>query len=253
MSDPNNDSGLQFETVEQCLCGTTLAEGPIWGWGVCPGCGTWVNTRRPTRGVQGVVYGEVYWTKTQEMVSCPPLEQRFKSDMNDRIPAYLRALESWLPAGSRVAEVGCGNARLLHELQGRGHHVTGTEYSQPVIDRVGRLTNVPIRRGGAEQLERGAYDGVVSIDVLEHVHDPAGHLRELAGLLKPSGVLLLHTPVISGPNEPYQYSVGMLWKLYHLYLFSRPLIERIFREAGLAIAAEGPLVFGWPVFVLRKA
>ena len=46
--DPNIDPRVTYETAEHCLCGSRVEPGPVWGWGVCPACGTWVNTRRPT-------------------------------------------------------------------------------------------------------------------------------------------------------------------------------------------------------------
>jgi SAM-dependent methyltransferase len=237
--DPANDPRLRFERVERCLCGGGLLEGPIWEWMICGDCGTWVNTRRPTEDSLSLVYGETYWTTTQELVGAPPLERRFEQDMQDRIPAYLEQLRPHLPERARICELGCGNGRLLHELQHAGHDVVGTEYDAGLIERVARLNDA-------------GFDAMISVDVLEHLHDPAGFLREHQRLLRPGGVLLLHTPVHERPNEPYRYSVGMLWKLYHLYLFSRSLIERLLDEAGFDIAASDGRMFGWPIFILRR-
>ena len=114
--DPNADPRIVYEPVETCLCGTRVHPGPVWGWAVCPACYTWVNTRRPTEASLPVVYGPTYWGTTQKMVSCPPLEQRFESDALDRVPLYLGALAPHLRRGARIAEVGCGNGRLVHEL-----------------------------------------------------------------------------------------------------------------------------------------
>ena len=250
--DPNADPRIVYETVEACLCGTRLHPGPVWGWGVCPSCYTWVNTRRPTEASLPVVYGPTYWGTTQRMVRCPPLEQRFESDALDRVPQYLGALAPHLKPGARVAEVGCGNGRLVHELRRAGFDAVGTEFSPEIIARVRKLTDAQVLRGGATDLERGAYDALVSIDVFEHAHDPRKFLREHAAPLKPRGLLMVHTPVHDSPYQPYTYTVGMLWKPYHLYLFGRRLAERLFREAGFEVVSNDTQVFGWPVYVLRK-
>jgi len=252
MTDPNSDPRIQFETVEQCLCGTALSPGPLWGWGICSQCGTWVNSNRPTRNSLAAVYGRTYWTTTQELVNCPPLEVRFETDMRDRIPHYLGAILPHLAPAAALAEVGCGHGRLLHELRLKGFRVTGLEFSSEIIARVVKLTDIPILQGGIERLEHESLDALISIDVLEHMHEPLEFLRAHARVLKPGGVMLVHTPVHDKPNEPYAYTVGMLWKLYHLYLFSRTLIERLFHEGGFRILAQDVRVFGWPVFVLRK-
>lgn len=252
MTDPNNDPRISYETVRECLCGSALSPGPVWGWDICPACGTWVNSRRPTVESLPAVYGPGYWTTTQELAGCPPLETRFESDMLDRIPAYLSAIVPHLRPSARVAEIGCGNARLVHELRARGFDAIGTEFSPDVIARVSKLTSVPILQGGIERLETGSFDALISIDVLEHAHDPAAFLRAHARVIRPGGLLMVHTPVHERPNEPYAYTVGTLWKMYHLYLFSRSLIERLFDEAGFDVVSREVRVFGWPVYLLRK-
>lgn len=251
--DPNLDPRVTFEQVIHCPCGGAVSDGPIWGWGTCGACGTWVNTRRPTEASLGVVYGEAYWTITQALAGCPTLEQRFESDLHDRVGVYLQALLPHLKPGGRIAEIGCGNARLLHELAERGFAAEGAELLESVISRVRRLTRVSIRRGGAELFEPASLDGLISIDVLEHVHQPLEFLQSHAKLLRPGGVMLVHTPVHSEPHQPYGYSVGMLWKLYHLYLFSRRLIDQLFKHAGLDVVSAEMSVFGWPVFILKKS
>jgi SAM-dependent methyltransferase len=252
VSDPNNDPRVSYETVHDCLCGAALSPGPVWGWDICPACGTWVNSRRPTIESLPAVYGPGYWTTTQELVNCPPLETRFEADMLDRIPAYLSAIVPHLTPGARVAEVGCGNGRLIHELKRLGFDAVGTEFSADVIARVRKLTDVPILQGGVERLEPGSCDAVISIDVLEHAHDPRAFLASHARVIRKGGLLMVHTPVHARPNDPYTYSVGILWKLYHLYLFSRSLLERLFDEAGFDVVSNAVAVFGWPVYLLRK-
>src|SRR5207237_10329352 len=118
-----------------------------------------------------------------------------------RIPSYLGALLPHLPPKGRIAETGCGNARLLHALKRQGFEVVGTEFSQGVIARVSRLTEVPILRGGVERLEPGSFDALVSIDVLEHVHDPRQLLSADARAAKPAARSLVHTPAHETPPD----------------------------------------------------
>jgi len=250
--DPNLDPRVRWEIVERCPCGGKARDAAVWGWGVCESCGTWVNTRRPDEASLKYIYGPAYWTTTQAMAGCPTIESRFESDMHDRIGPYLNALLPHLTPSAIIAETGCGNARFLHELKARGYDVVGTEYSRELIERVAKLTDVTIKQGGVDQLESGTYDAAISIDVMEHVHDPRVFLRDHARVLKPRGTMLIHTPIHDSQAQVYGYSVGMLWKLYHLWLFSRELFERLVSDAGFDIVDNGTVVFGWPVYVLRK-
>ena len=251
-NDPNNDPRIRWETVRTCVCGGALYDTFVWGWGICRECQTWVNTRRPTTDSLPIVYGEGYWTVTQALALCPPLEQRFHNDLNDRVGTYMGQLLPHLKPGARVAEIGCGNARLLHELKQRGFDVVGTEFLQSVLDRVSKLTDVKLLRGGVDLFEPESFDAVGSIDVLEHTHDPRAFLRQHVRVLKPGGVMLLHTPIHDHASDPYAYRASTLWKIYHLYLFSRALAERLFAEAGLEVLSRDVRVFGWPVYVTRK-
>jgi SAM-dependent methyltransferase len=251
-NDPNLDPRILWEHVHRCLCGGRLRQGPIWGWGVCESCGTWANTHRPTEGSLKYVYGQTYWTTTQQMAGVPLLPQRFEDDFHDRVGPYLEALVPHVPARGRIAEVGCGNARLLHELKGRGFDVVGTEFSAEVIGQIAKLTDVPVIEGAAELLPPDTYDAVISIDVMEHVHNPRSFLREHLRVLKPGGVMMIHTPVHESQAQVYGYSVGMMWKLYHLWLFSRVLFDQLVTEAGLTIIDRSTVVFGWPVVIARK-
>jgi 2-polyprenyl-3-methyl-5-hydroxy-6-metoxy-1,4-benzoquinol methylase len=67
----------------------------------------------------------------------------------------------------------------------------------------------------------GAFDTVVSCETIEHVHDPARAVSELARVLRPGGRLFLTTPNYLGP-------LG----LYRLYLW---LCGRTFTECGQPI------------------
>ncbi len=51
-----------------------------------------------------------------------------------------------------------------------------------------------IAHGGVEDLEEPPFDLVVSLEVIEHVTDPALFLGHIARLLKPDGLLILSTP-----------------------------------------------------------
>ncbi len=251
-NDPNIDPRIEWERIDQCLCGTSLRDCAIWGWGVCERCGTWANTHRPTESSLQFVYGEIYWTTTQQMAGVPLLPQRFENDFHDRVGTYLAALLPHLRDGMKITEVGCGNARLLHELKMRGFDVTGTEFSADVIAQVAKLTDVPIVQGTADDLPAAAFDAVISIDVMEHAHDPRVFLRSHLRLLKPGGIMMIHTPVHESQAQVYGYSVGMMWKLYHLWLFSGVLFDELLEEAGLTILDRSTSLFGWPVVIARK-
>ncbi|KAF9968462.1 Hexaprenyldihydroxybenzoate methyltransferase, mitochondrial [Mortierella alpina] len=109
--------------------------------------------------------------------------------------------------GLRILDVGCGGGLLAEALARLGAQVTGLDASIENI-QMARIHSKkdPLLNGGApgsleyrhqtaEQLvEQGQqFDVVCSLEVIEHVDNPAGFLRVLGELVKPNGDLILST------------------------------------------------------------
>lgn len=102
-------------------------------------------------------------------------------------------------AGRRALDVGCGAGLLCEPLARMGADVTG-------IDAVGESIAVArdhaakqglaitYHAGGVEALRDPPFDLVTSMEVIEHVTDPALFVRELARMLRPDGLMILSTP-----------------------------------------------------------
>jgi SAM-dependent methyltransferase len=79
-----------------------------------------------------------------------------------------------------------------------GEGVVGSEYLDPTVEP-GRVVD-GIRHEDVERLsfDDAKFDVVVSMDVLEHVNDPARAIEQIARVLKPEGELLLSVPFFAG-------------------------------------------------------
>lgn len=94
-----------------------------------------------------------------------------------------------------------------------------------------------------------SFDFIFLNDVFEHVSDPVVVLQQLAGKLKPSGKIFIDTP-----RQFWIYPVTKLLSrsLYtkvlrgtvsaaHLQIWSKPSLERVVHESGLALSKFGTL------------
>lgn len=99
-----------------------------------------------------------------------------------------------IPAGSRVLEVGCGPGFFGASLS--GYDYLGLEFNPTArAQATGRGLRVEATDvAEVARREPGAFDAVVSFQVLEHVADPGAFLESCAALVRPGGRLIVSVP-----------------------------------------------------------
>jgi 2-polyprenyl-6-hydroxyphenyl methylase / 3-demethylubiquinone-9 3-methyltransferase len=159
------------------------------------------------------------------------------------------------PQGLRVLDVGCGGGLLAEELAQRGCAVTGVDPSRGSLEVArnhARAAGLRIEYvyGTAERLpiEDGAFDAVVCCDVLEHVDDVGGAVREAARALRPGGLYLYDTINRTIRSKLLFIKLFQEWRatafmepsLHDHAMFIRPLeMEEHLRRARLT---PGPII-----------
>jgi SAM-dependent methyltransferase len=100
-----------------------------------------------------------------------------------------------LPRPADILDAGCGSGRNLVELAPFGR-VTGLEPSHASAEVARSRGFGAIVESGIEQMpfDPESFDLVVSLDVIEHVEDHVGALRELRRVTRPGGRLLVTVP-----------------------------------------------------------
>jgi 2-polyprenyl-6-hydroxyphenyl methylase / 3-demethylubiquinone-9 3-methyltransferase len=103
-------------------------------------------------------------------------------------------------AGLRLLDIGCGGGLLCEPLAELGADVTGIDAGRENIEAAkahAREQGLEIlyRQVLPEQFERekGSYDVVINMEVIEHVTDVDRFLAAAAALLRPGGAMLLST------------------------------------------------------------
>jgi len=118
-------------------------------------------------------------------------------------------LSPWLPCGRlHILEVGAAQGRGVLALQQLGHAAVGLEPWGPALQVSRTLAaehavTLTLVQGMAEQLPfaPGTFDVVLACSVLEHVQDLEGSLREIARVLRPSGLLWFYSESALCPRQ----------------------------------------------------
>lgn len=161
--------------------------------------------------------------------------------LHDLNPARLDYIEARAGlAGRRALDVGCGGGLLAEGMARRGARVTGIDLAPAVLE-VARLhaldagIEVEYRQVAAEALaeaERGTFDLVTCLEMLEHVPDPAGVLQAIARLVRPGGDVVCSTI----NRNPKAFALAIVGAEYLLRLLPRGTHQysRLIRPSELA-------------------
>ncbi|WP_336810480.1 class I SAM-dependent methyltransferase [Bosea sp. MMO-172] len=150
---------------------------------------------------------------------------------------WLAKVAGTIPAGAKVLDAGAGEcqykplfahtkymAQDFVQYDGTAEGPQREEWRYGHIDYVCDITSIPV--------QEGEFDAVVCTEVLEHVPDPVGALRELVRVLKPGGLLVVSAPLGCGLHqEPHHYYSG----------FTPWFYRRVFEEFGVDAVEITPL------------
>jgi 2-polyprenyl-3-methyl-5-hydroxy-6-metoxy-1,4-benzoquinol methylase len=119
--------------------------------------------------------------------------------------ASAQLLKQYLPAGASVLDYGCGVGDFLKALGTEGFIPFGVEFDRDAANQAGKKADceaVSVDEFLA-RTEKPMFDAIHFGDVLEHLPDPAGTLKELLGNLKSGGVLFVEGPLEINPSPVY--------------------------------------------------
>jgi SAM-dependent methyltransferase len=140
----------------------------------------------------------------------------------------IETLADWGRGAGPLLDFGAGNGRFCVALQERGHAMHAVEPDAPLRARIAER-GVDARES-LDGFEPGArFDGIYTVNVLEHIEDDTGLLRAFYERLRPGGRLLVYVPAFDLLFSANDRRVG------HLRRYRRGgLVERV-RAAGFEL------------------
>jgi ubiquinone/menaquinone biosynthesis C-methylase UbiE len=169
----------------------------------------------------------------------------FTPEANARIIAAFQRLTD-LPAGARVADLGCGSGAFTERLRQAGYNATGIDIS-PKLIAVGKskYPGLDLIEGDVEHLpfESGSFDGVMLSGLVHHFPDPARCAAETFRILRSGGRFMAFDPNRMNPfmylyrdrSSPFYSPVGVTEN-------ERPVLAKqtaeVFRKAGFEVRSD---------------
>jgi len=151
--------------------------------------------------------------------------------------AILDTLERDAGGRGRLLDVGCFQGRLVRAAAHAGWQAVGTEISPEAVSHARRAFDLDVRLGALEDIHfpDAHFDAVVLVDVIEHLPDPPGTMREVHRILRPGGVVYLWTPNFDCVTRR---AMGRKWGAvvfpWHLYYFTAGTLEGLATATGFS-------------------
>lgn len=198
----------------------------------CACCGTWFFHPLPSAKQLAGFYRADYYTFDRE-------------SEEGKGRCFARWLSRRQPTG-RFLDVGCATGFVLSGIrQKSAWEVFGCELSPGASAYAREQLGLQVTTGQLADAAyaRGFFDVIQVNNVLEHVLDPVGLLREIHRILKPAGRLLLNVP--NGANDVLPLLA--FWeseqhpprsKDGHLFFFTARTLETLFRQTGFRIQRQ---------------
>jgi 2-polyprenyl-3-methyl-5-hydroxy-6-metoxy-1,4-benzoquinol methylase len=228
---------LTLAVVEQCpVCrrstdsARTFVAANGWQYVKCEGCSLVFLNPRPTRETLSAYYNEVYDYDPQV----------YRDSVAEQKGWLLGLIERFWPApAGRLLEIGCSYGFFLDAARRKGWHVEGVELSDRAASFARKELGLSIAGRTVSHVREGhpvPFDAVVAWHVIEHLADPRQFLEEIAGLLRPGGILALRTPNIDSAVAKLS---GRAWEWLsppdHIYLFSARTLSCLLRACGFEV------------------
>ena len=154
---------------------------------------------------------------------------------------HLRPLEKIKAPPGKLVDVGAYTGVFVEIAAQHGWDAYGVEPSHWAVEQA--------REGGLHMIEgtlassgldENSLDVVTMWDVIEHVSNPLGEMQQAQRLLKPGGLLVVHTMDI---DSGFARLMGGRWPWLmemHIYYFSQRTLKHMLEKAGFTVIRIEP-------------
>jgi len=151
-------------------------------------------------------------------------------------------VKKYLDKGSSILDVGCDIGLTVKSLEENGFYSEGVEVSTIGATIAKEKTGIKVHNMELKSYKSSnKYDGVLLLDVLEHLYNPIQVLTECGSHIKQGGYIFIHVPHHGGISTRFKRFLHKkgLKKGYkhfgfpaHIYAFDRKSLKAILARSG---------------------
>lgn len=160
----------------------------------------------------------------------------------------LRLLADAIPDGSTVLDLGCGTGAVLSEIT-RRYRAIGLDRSDLALAFSAKrgLRRLVLGDGSLLPFASMSFDGIVALDIFEHIEDDRTAFSEAFRVLAPGGALVLSVPAFRWLWGPHDVA------LMHQRRYRKHEVVEALRRAGFVVERASYSVFWlFPAVVLVR-
>jgi len=190
-------------------------------------------------------------------IDAPDQRSGFHLKYRNRLGQILNAVGRYLPAGTKILEIGCSQANASLLLAEAGYTAIGLDLQAEALQYARRkyehgLFYPVVGSADALPVRPNSFDAAILGELLEHCADPQTIVRQAQTVVKPGGILVITTPNgnYRGSHQPlYSPELASVEQLDsqqfgpagedHLFAFSREALVELLTACGLRILRCG--------------
>jgi SAM-dependent methyltransferase len=140
-------------------------------------------------------------------------------------------LSHWLGDSHFLVDIGAGVGEFAQRMTARGHYVLSVEpdaaQRQVILGQCLHCVD------SVSEIDHNRFDAAYSLNVLEHIEDDVGALRQWRTAVRPGGLILLYVPAFPLLYSAMDRAVG------HCRRYTRKTLTQVAVDAGWTVLHSG--------------
>lgn len=176
------------------------------------------------------------------------INQKETAWRNDYFEGILEKIQAFVNKGN-LLDVGCAVGQFLKIAQEKGWKTTGLELNKTAVSYCKNKLGLNVIDKTIEDagLNKGSFNAVSLLGVLEHVTDPVEMINSCKALISENGVIAVIVPnVYSLANSLFHEKAVTFDGRNHLLYFSESTLKKLFSDTGMEVVFSDTVLTGIP-------